>query len=203
MLWDTFFKEKVIHILETSNEVLDIGGGLRVDGEKGNRVDKSHDYLHPYIARVKYLVMDPVDTYHPDIVGDIHEMPFPDNSLEAIFCIAVLEHVHDPVRAVDEMYRTLKPGGKVFVYMPFLYGYHAQPGYYGDYWRITEDGARHVFRNFSKLEVVGVRGAIETLLYLTPLNRFAFFGAIGRFLDRLTGRTVTKQVSGYHIYAEK
>ena len=203
MPWDIFFKEKIIHILETSKEVLDIGGGLRVDGSKSNNVDASHDYLLPYLKKIVYKVMDPVDTYHPDVVGDIHEMPFPDNSLEAILCIAVLEHVYNPLRAVEEMYRTLKPGGKVFVYMPFLYGYHAQPGYYGDYWRITEDGARHTFRIFSKLEVRSVRGSFETLLYLTPLNRYRIFGVIGRSLDKWTGRVYTKQASGYHIYAEK
>lgn len=201
--WNDFFKTNVIHILETSHEVLDIGGGLRVDGERGNRVNHERDYLRPYIEKVHYQVMDPVDTYHPDIVGDIHQMPFENNTLDAIICIAVLEHVYDPIRAVEEMYRTLKPGGKLYVYMPFLYCYHAQPGYYGDYWRITEDGARHTFRKFSKLEVVNVRGAFETLLYLTPLNRYKVFGALGRFADRMTDRVKTKQASGYNIYAEK
>src|ERR1700677_249763 len=67
MPWNQFFKEKVIHMLETSKEVLDIGGGLRVDRDKSNRVDPTRAYLLPYLAKVSYKVMDPVDTYHPDV----------------------------------------------------------------------------------------------------------------------------------------
>ena len=102
MPWDIFFKEKIIHILETSKEVLDIGGGLRVDGSKSNNVDASHDYLLPYLKKIVYKVMDPVDTYHPDVVGDIHEMPFPDNSLEAILCRRARARIQsDPCRGGD------------------------------------------------------------------------------------------------------
>jgi len=59
---------------------------------------------------VDYKILDQVGDYCPDIVGDIHNLPFLDNSQEAIICIAVLEHVENPIKAMEEMYRTLKPG---------------------------------------------------------------------------------------------
>lgn len=48
-------------------------------------------------------------------VGDIYQLDFPDNHVDAIFCHNVLEHVGDPVRALREMHRVLKVGGVIGV----------------------------------------------------------------------------------------
>jgi len=55
-----------------------------------------------------------------------------------------LEHVENPIKAAREMYRALKPNGYCFVYVPFLYYYHAEKGYYGDFWRFTEDSTKYM-----------------------------------------------------------
>jgi ubiquinone/menaquinone biosynthesis C-methylase UbiE len=155
------------------------------------------------IKKVTYRVIDPVPDYHPDIVGDIHHLPLGDSSVDGIFCIAVLEHVEDPIRAVKEMYRVLEKDGLMLVYVPFLYYYHAHEGYYKDYWRFTEDSIRYMCKGFSKITVVSSRYAIETLTRLSPLGRYDFIIKISRFLDRVFHKTKTKQVSGYYILAQK
>ena len=43
--------------------------------------------------------------------GDIHELPFEDESFDAVYAHAVLMHLRDPIRAVREVWRVLKPGG--------------------------------------------------------------------------------------------
>ena len=48
-------------------------------------------------------------------VADIHELPFPDSSFDAVFTSAVLEHLVDPVKALQEIRRVLKLGGLVGV----------------------------------------------------------------------------------------
>ena len=48
-------------------------------------------------------------------VGNICQLDFPDNHVDAIFCHNVLEHVGDPVRALREMHRVLKVGGVIGV----------------------------------------------------------------------------------------
>ena len=201
--WDTFFKEKITAIFTDKRQVLDIGGGLRVVKEKNNRYEKNNEWIRPLLERVDYKIMDPVDTYHPDIVGDIHHLPFADNTQEAIICIAVLEHVENPILACSEMHRALKPGGYCFIYVPFLYYYHAEAGYYGDYWRFTKDTLAMLFKDYSHMEMQAVRGPLETLVRLSPLGRYTFFSRIGYWLDRAFGKLGSNQVSGYFLFAQK
>ena len=40
---------------------------------------------------------------------------------------------------MQEMFRVLKPGGKLFLQLPFIIGYHPCPN---DYWRFTNQGLR-------------------------------------------------------------
>lgn len=42
---------------------------------------------------------------------DLHDIPFEDNSFDAVFCNHVLEHVRDDVRCMQEIRRVLKPDG--------------------------------------------------------------------------------------------
>jgi SAM-dependent methyltransferase len=44
-------------------------------------------------------------------VGNIYELPFPDDTFDAAFAHTVLQHVSDPVAALKEMRRVLKHGG--------------------------------------------------------------------------------------------
>jgi len=203
MEWHIFFDEKIKKIFEEKKSVLDIGGGLRLVKNKNNRYDPSREWLRSYLEKVDYRILDPMDTYNPDIVGDIHNLPFTDNSQEAILCLAVLEHVENPFKAFEEMYRVLKPGGYLFLYVPFLYYYHADKGYYGDYWRFTEDSLRYLSKPFSHIEIQSVRGAFGTLVRLLPIGRFKFFEYLAYIADKVSGKINSKQVSGYNVFLVK
>jgi ubiquinone/menaquinone biosynthesis C-methylase UbiE len=201
--WKQFYKEKVTKIFSDKETVIDIGGGLRVLKEKNNRYDPSHEWIRPLLEKVNYKIMDPVKDYNPDIVGDIHHMPFQDDSLDAIICLAVLEHVENPIQAWQELYRALKPGGYVFIYVPFLYYYHAEKGYYKDYWRFTRDTIDMLSRRFAFKEVQSVRGALGTWMRIGPLGRFKIIEKLAYVFDHVSGKLKTSQVSGHYVFLIK
>ncbi len=193
-------REKLTRIFSENTEVIDIGGSLRI---RGNWITNDYEWLKPAVEKVTYKILDPVPDYHPDIVGDIHALPFKDNEVSAFLCIAVMEHIENPHVAAHELYRTLKKGGMCYVYVPFLYPYHAERGYYGDFWRYTEEALRHIFKEFPTIEIVNVRGALETWIYLSPFRRIPGIQPLSRFLDRILGKSRSKQTSGYQVFLQK
>lgn len=189
--WERFFEDKIREIAKEKN-ILDIGGGFRFQKEMGR--------YKVLFEKANYRVLDKEETYQPDIIGDVQNLPLEDESLDAVICKAVLEHVPRPRKAVREIYRVLKNGGKCLVYVPFLYPYHAHKGVYKDYYRYTKDGIRYLFRNFSEIEICPVRGNMETIFNLTPLRKIWILTTLIRFFDRFFSG---EQPSGYHIFLVK
>lgn len=53
-----------------------------------------------------------------DVKADICNLPFEDNQYDIIFCNHVLEHIPDDTKAMQELYRVLKPGGMGIFQIP-------------------------------------------------------------------------------------
>ncbi|UOE41373.1 class I SAM-dependent methyltransferase [Chryseobacterium suipulveris] len=85
-----------------------------------------------------------------DIICDIENIPFKDNSVDYIINIAVLEHVPNPQKVIAEIHRILKPGGKIYCFIPFMQPFHASPY---DFQRFTYEGMKHQFREFEILRL--------------------------------------------------
>lgn len=200
--WEIFFREMVVEAFVPGMQVLDIGGGLRVSSEKGNVIDQKQAWIKPLLEKLTYHMMDPVDTYHPDIVGDIMKMPIADATYDVIVSIAVLEHVPRPWDAMTEMYRVLKPGGSLIMYVPFLFPYHEMLGYYRDYFRFSETAVRSLCEPYRSLKLCSVRGRMETIMHLLPGAIDRLCSPLARWIDaRYPGSG--KQVSGFYVHAIK
>ncbi|WP_407556167.1 class I SAM-dependent methyltransferase [Winogradskyella sp. 4-2091] len=63
--------------------------------------------------KLKNLDYTTTDLLSPiaDVKADICDLPFEDNSYDVILCNHVLEHIQDDTKAIQELYRVMKPGG--------------------------------------------------------------------------------------------
>ena len=57
-----------------------------------------------------------------DVKADICALPFEDNSYDFILCNHVLEHIPNDLKAMEELYRVLKPGGTAILQVPLEEG---------------------------------------------------------------------------------
>ena len=53
-------------------------------------------------------------------LGDAHELPFDDDSFDAVLCFETLEHVEDPHLLLERLARVCKPRGRVFISIPWV-----------------------------------------------------------------------------------
>lgn len=73
------------------------------------------------------LQMGSWDNSKLDIISDITSIPLPDNSVDAIMCTEVFEHIPDPLAAIKEFSRLVKPGGYLLITAPFASLTHFAP----------------------------------------------------------------------------
>lgn len=84
----------------------------------------------------------------PDVFADAAALPIGDACVDAVVLLEVLEHLRRPREALREIARVLRPGGRLFLSMPFLYPVHDAPH---DFQRYTRYGLSR------ELEEVGLR----------------------------------------------
>jgi SAM-dependent methyltransferase len=128
-------------LVENTDEpiVLVIGGGV-IGGGMRRFVDD---------PRIKLIETDAAIAPRVNVICDGHDLPFANQSMDAVIVQAVLEHVVDPQRCVDEIHRVLKPGGLVYADTPFIQQVH---GRQYDFTRFTRLGHRRLFRMFDDVE---------------------------------------------------
>jgi SAM-dependent methyltransferase len=97
------------------------------------------------------------------IIGDAQALGIRDAAFEVVLCTEVLEHLPEPQRAIDEIFRVLEPGGELLLTTRFLFPIHDAPH---DYFRFTKYGLRHLLRRF---EIVELREETDTMGTLAVL----------------------------------
>ncbi len=61
------------------------------------------------------------------ITGSVYEVPFPNETFDVVFCHTVFEHLKEPVPAMREIRRVLKPGGVAALRCPDWGGFVVHP----------------------------------------------------------------------------
>ena len=73
---------------------------------------------------------------------DLSNMPMDDGAYDFIIFTQVLEHVPEPFLVISELFRILRPGGRLLFTGPHFYEEHELPL---DFYRYTSFGVRHLF----------------------------------------------------------
>jgi SAM-dependent methyltransferase len=163
-----------------------------------------------------------------DIVCDITNIPLPDNSIDVILCTEVFEHLPNPVYAIKEFSRLLKPEGKLILSAPFASFVHFAPyHFYSGFSRYFYE--KHLCENGFEIEKLEFNGNFFEYLtqeiWRTPymcrkyinkassiLSKFLLFPTIFLllFLQRMSKRENTKGEGsqetvcfGCHVLAKK
>lgn len=116
---------RIGHLL--TGRVLEVGAGHA--GRRGT-------FRPPSAGVTEWLTLDRDPETRPDLVGDVTRLSEPDASFDTILCLEVLEYVANPVAALREFRRVLRPGGTLVLSVPFLHRQDTE----GDLWRPTAAG---------------------------------------------------------------
>jgi SAM-dependent methyltransferase len=101
-------------------------------------------------STVQLTSVDVDEARDPDIVADVCEAPLPADTYDFVVIAEVLEHLHSPHKALENIYSALKPGGKLILTTPFIFPIHDRPS---DYFRFTKYGLKLLLRSFHNVNV--------------------------------------------------
>jgi len=103
--------------------------------------------------------------YEPSTyVCNLQTIPVDDCRFDFIIFNQVMEHLPEPLLELTELYRVLKPGGKMLYTGPFFYEEHEQPY---DYYRYTQYGVQYLFvsSGFTVERIEWLEGYFGTVAY--------------------------------------
>ena len=184
--------EKEMKKISRKKKVVDIG--------TSKRFAKEMEYFRHFFSKNYQAVgYKPKMIYgkdNCDLSGDILNLPFKNRSIDAVICLEVIEHVVDPMKAITEIYRVIKPKGTVILTTPFLLPFHGKGksvksfshSSYPDFWRFTHQGLEFLFKDFSEIRVIPFTSTLEHYLErFFQLINFSFFyqRLIKKFVNKL------------------
>lgn len=137
-------------------------GTLVLDAGAGDQANRKY-FRHCSYESADFEMVDKrygESTY----VCDLASIPVEDAKYDAVVFTQVMEHLPDPRNVVAELFRVLKPGGKLFYSAPLFFHEHEQPY---DFMRYTQFGVRSIFERagFNVPKVEWMEGYLGTVSY--------------------------------------
>jgi len=131
--------KKLNKMLPLDAKVLVVGGGVLGDGMEQLYSNNNIQIIGSDVTFGPYV----------DFICDGHDIPFKNEVFDCVIIQAVLEHVLDPHRCVNEIHRVLKSSGIVYAETPFMQQVHMKQY---DFTRFTNLGHIRLFRSFTELD---------------------------------------------------
>jgi len=127
-----------------AGSVLEIGARENSTGFRGHFAPTKGQ---PRIA-TEYVGTDIEPGIDVDVVCDLTapKNPLPKNHFDLVICCSVMEHVPNPWVMAEKISELVKPGGKLYIAVPWVWKYH---GYPKDYYRFTHSAIEYLYPNFT------------------------------------------------------
>ena len=106
--------------------------------------------LRPLFADADYTGCDIRPGPGVDRIEDVHQLTFASDTLGTVLMLETLEHVTNPLQAMAEVFRVLRPGGLAVISSVMDYPVHEHPA---DYWRFTPQGFDLLLEGFAPRRV--------------------------------------------------
>lgn len=167
----------------SKNRVLDIGGRNRSSNSRRRINQLNKNPVNTIICT------DIIEEYGPDIVDDICNTSIKPNSFNGIYADAVLEHVTEYWKALENIYSILETGGEAFISIPFFFPFHDKM----DYHRFTFTEVIRMLNEFSevKMFVPGISSGYGHVFWsILTMNLIEKLPRFHMFLTRITNSLI-------------
>jgi SAM-dependent methyltransferase len=120
-----------------SPRVLDVGGRIQ-------------PYRELIASPSQYVAIDLRPTVLVSAVAAAERLPFADSSFDLVLCTQVIEYAPDPAAVMSEIYRVLRPQGKLFLSAPSIFPRDSEQ----DRWRLFPTALNQLLGGFSEVQIV-------------------------------------------------
>lgn len=215
--------EQTLKNIPSGLKILDAGAGELANKKYCTHLEYvSQDFCqYDGIGDGQALQMDSWDTSHIDIVSDIISIPIDNDHFDIVLCSEVLEHLPDPLAALTELTRVLKPTGKLILTAPFcslthFAPYHFASGFNQYYYKIhlaklnyeileiTENGNffEYIAQEVHRTPAIVKKYTSSQFSIVERIAQKIFLNALARFSKK---DTKSKEILcfGYHVIAIK
>jgi SAM-dependent methyltransferase len=215
--------EDTLGSLPEKSRILDAGAGTQRYRKFCKHLDYVSQDFGKYNGRGDFVGMQTgeFDYGELDIVSDITSIPEPDLSFDAIMCIEVLEHLPDPVQAIKEFSRLIKPKGHLILTAPFCSLTHFSPYHFctgfSEHWykvhlstyglkiiNITPNGNffEYLAQEIDRIPSVSKRYSNDKPGLMERLCIFVILRMLSRF-SKKDNESSNLLCFGYHVLATK
>ena len=135
----------VAEFVVEATKVLEMPGPVVEIGARPAEGQEDSIELRDLFPGQEYIGCDIQTGPRVDRIEDVHTLSFDDDSVGTVLALDTLEHVRDPIRAVQEVHRVLRPGGVALLSSVMFFPIHAHPW---DFWRFTPEGFAQLLAPF-------------------------------------------------------
>lgn len=129
------------------------------------------------------------DRSQPEVVCSALELPFADGSFDTVVSTEVLEHVPDPLRALREMQRVLRPGGHLILSTPLYWPRHEVPY---DFFRYPYDGLLHLVKE----------SGLELRRLFNRGRSYVYLGQVVQHIQPVSAKPVTWVINRFFLWCD-